>query len=290
VAAPSFSPAAGSYGGTQSVTITSATSGASLYYTTNGTTPTSGSTAYTVPVSISSTATLKAIGYKNLFSASAVTSGTYTITASAPAFGAENTRGTSLDAVSSKVITLASGIAAGARSIVIYGNGSGDTVSSVTDSAGNTYTLMKGQALYSDSTNFTNIYSAHVTTALSAGATITVNFSASNYSYKSWMVCSATGCASSGQPDQIAGNSSYSASVSASASPATSPTLLIGVVRCRTSETYSGGGWTAIGSAHDVDVQRTYYVYKAVTGTSAQDMAGTLSGAQQMFAAWAGLK
>jgi hypothetical protein len=80
VAAPSFSPPAGSYSSAQSVTITSATSGASIRYTTNGTTPTSTTgTLYASPVSISSSATLKAIAYKSGMTDSTVTSGVYTI-------------------------------------------------------------------------------------------------------------------------------------------------------------------------------------------------------------------
>ena len=42
-AAPTFSPAAGTYTSTQSVTISDATTGATIYYTTNGTTPTTSS-------------------------------------------------------------------------------------------------------------------------------------------------------------------------------------------------------------------------------------------------------
>ena len=49
----------------QSVTITTTTGGASISYTTNGTTPVSTvGTVYSSPVGISATATLEAIAYE----------------------------------------------------------------------------------------------------------------------------------------------------------------------------------------------------------------------------------
>lgn len=82
VAAPVFSPGPGTYAAAQSVSITSATSGATIRYTTDGSTPTSSvGTVYSGPVSIGSTTTLKAIAYKTGMTNSAVTSGTYTISA-----------------------------------------------------------------------------------------------------------------------------------------------------------------------------------------------------------------
>ncbi len=81
VATPTFSPVAGTYGSAQDVTISTATSGASLFYTTNGDTPTSGSTPYTAPVNVPATGTLKAIGIKAGWSNSAVGSAAYNISA-----------------------------------------------------------------------------------------------------------------------------------------------------------------------------------------------------------------
>jgi len=80
VAAPSFSPGGGAYASPQSVTITSATSGATIRYTTDGSAPTStGGTVYSSPVSISVTTTLRAIAYKSGMTDSSVTTATYTI-------------------------------------------------------------------------------------------------------------------------------------------------------------------------------------------------------------------
>jgi chitinase len=83
VAAPTFTPGAGTYSSTQSISIASTTSGASIRYTTNGSTPTSTTgTLYAGPVTISTTTTLKAIAYKSGMTDSSVTSGTYTISSS----------------------------------------------------------------------------------------------------------------------------------------------------------------------------------------------------------------
>ena len=60
-AIPTFSPQAGTYTSAQSVTITCATDGASIYYTTNGDDPTSSSNLYSGAITISQTTTLKAI-------------------------------------------------------------------------------------------------------------------------------------------------------------------------------------------------------------------------------------
>src|SRR5581483_9108021 len=79
-AAPTFTPAPGVYTTAQNVTISSATSGASIRYTTDGSTPSeTNGTIYSGPVNIASSATLKAIAFQSGFIDSPVTSGAYTI-------------------------------------------------------------------------------------------------------------------------------------------------------------------------------------------------------------------
>ena len=75
---PAFSLEPGSYVGTQSVEISCATEGAAIYYTTDGTTPTAESTAYTGAISVTETATIKAIAI-NGEDKSQVATATYTI-------------------------------------------------------------------------------------------------------------------------------------------------------------------------------------------------------------------
>jgi hypothetical protein len=81
---PTFSPAAGTYSSAQSVTMSDATSGATIYYTTNGTAPTTSSTKYAGPVTVSSTETLQAMAVAAGDSSSAVASATYTMDSSNP--------------------------------------------------------------------------------------------------------------------------------------------------------------------------------------------------------------
>jgi len=64
VSTPVFSLPSGTYGGIESTTITS-DAGASIYYTTDGSTPTSGSTLYTGPITLAVTQTVKAIAIQS---------------------------------------------------------------------------------------------------------------------------------------------------------------------------------------------------------------------------------
>jgi hypothetical protein len=82
-ATPTFSPAAGTYATAQTVTISDTTNGATIYYTTNGATPTTASTVYTAPISVSTTQTIQAIATAAGFTQSAVGSSAYTMTTTA---------------------------------------------------------------------------------------------------------------------------------------------------------------------------------------------------------------
>jgi N-acetyl-beta-hexosaminidase len=86
MAAPSFTPAAGTYSGAQEVTISDAVGGATIYYTTDGTTPTTSSAVYSAPISVSADETLKAIAAVSGYANSPVVSATYKILTAAPSF------------------------------------------------------------------------------------------------------------------------------------------------------------------------------------------------------------
>ena len=83
-ATPWFSPPAGTYTAAQSVTIHDAAPGVTIYYTTNGTTPTTSSTVYTGPISVTSTKTIEALAVASGYSNSSVASAKYTITPITP--------------------------------------------------------------------------------------------------------------------------------------------------------------------------------------------------------------
>ena len=78
VSTPQFSPVGGGYVGAQTVTISCGTTGAETRYTTNGTDPTTTSgTVYTVPISVSTATTVKAISHKSGMTTSTVASAAY---------------------------------------------------------------------------------------------------------------------------------------------------------------------------------------------------------------------
>ena len=88
-ALPVFNPPPGEYAAAQPVTITSATPGATIIYTTDGSTPnTNNGTIYSAPVTISANTTLQAFAYATNLTASGLTSNNYVITgtAAAPVF------------------------------------------------------------------------------------------------------------------------------------------------------------------------------------------------------------
>ena len=84
-ATPTFSVDAGTYVGTKSVGI-STTYGTTIYYTLDGSTPTTSSNAYSSALSVDTTTTIKALAVKDGCSNSAVASATYTIKCATPTF------------------------------------------------------------------------------------------------------------------------------------------------------------------------------------------------------------
>lgn len=79
VATPAADPVAGAVAAETDVALTCATSGATIYYTTDGSTPTTGSMIYSAPITVYAAMTIKAIAAKAGMTNSAVLSAAYTI-------------------------------------------------------------------------------------------------------------------------------------------------------------------------------------------------------------------
>ena len=91
VATPTFAPSSGTYSSVQSVTISTVTSGSTLCYTTDGSTPSGNGagtcthgTTYSTAVTVSASETLKAIGTKSGLADSSIGSAAYVINISTP--------------------------------------------------------------------------------------------------------------------------------------------------------------------------------------------------------------
>ena len=86
VATPSFSVAEGTYNNAQSVELNCGTDGATIYYTTDGTDPTTSSSVYSSAISVTQTTTIKAFAVKDDLTDSGIASATYTLVCSNPSF------------------------------------------------------------------------------------------------------------------------------------------------------------------------------------------------------------
>ena len=78
-AAPTFSPAAGTFTSVQTIALSDSTAGAAIHYTTDGTTPTASSTLYSSPIKISTTTTIEAIAAASGYNNSVAATATFTI-------------------------------------------------------------------------------------------------------------------------------------------------------------------------------------------------------------------
>jgi Chitobiase/beta-hexosaminidase C-terminal domain len=78
-ATPTFSLASGTYTSAKSVTLSDATAGATIYYTTNGTTPTTSSTQYSDAISVTASETIEAIAVAKGYIDSGLASADYVI-------------------------------------------------------------------------------------------------------------------------------------------------------------------------------------------------------------------
>jgi Chitobiase/beta-hexosaminidase C-terminal domain len=130
-ATPTFSVAAGTYSSTQTISLSDATAGATIYYTTNGSTPTASSTQYRSSITVAQSETISAIAVA-AGTSSSVASAAYTISAAGtppPAATAAPTFSVAAGSYSSPQTVILSDATAGAT-IYYTTNGSTPTASS----------------------------------------------------------------------------------------------------------------------------------------------------------------
>jgi hypothetical protein len=116
-AAPALSPVGGTFGGSVTVTMTSATGGAAIHYTTDGSDPTVASPVYSTPLVLTSNTTVKALAFATGLSASSITLGVFTVTAQSapPALGFLSPSGTLPNGTTSATLSARSNVVAVCR-------------------------------------------------------------------------------------------------------------------------------------------------------------------------------
>jgi hypothetical protein len=177
VATPTFSPATGTYSSAQTVTISDSTSGSTIYYTTNGTTPTTSSTVYSSAITVSVTETLEAIATKTGYTNSAVGSAAYTISSSSVAIKTVQHNSGGNPTATSVAVAFNNNVTSGNILLVAESTYDGETLDTPTDTQGNSF-IQLVTAAGSSPDSVAAIYAA---TAKSSGAdTVTCNISASN--------------------------------------------------------------------------------------------------------------
>jgi hypothetical protein len=195
-APPTFNPAPGTYTSAPSVTLSDTTPGAVIYYTTNGTTPTTSSTKYSAPIAVGSTETIEALAVASGYANSAVASGGYVLSSgggggsSVNLAAAANVHGIAsngtaplaggLDTVGYAYSStlLGTSISYGGSTYTLGAAGAADAVSSTTITlpAGNYTTLnVLGAAVNGNQTN------QHFVVTYTDGTTTTITQSLSNW-------------------------------------------------------------------------------------------------------------
>jgi Chitobiase/beta-hexosaminidase C-terminal domain len=145
VPAPSFSPGPGNYSAVQSVTISDGDPSAVIHYTTDGSSPTAASPEYAEPISVSASATLRALAVYGE-SSSSVTSASYSISFPATNLAfvtqpSDSTAGASVAPAVSVALVDSNGnqvaTASGTVTLTLQQNGAAAALGGTTSSAAN---------------------------------------------------------------------------------------------------------------------------------------------------------
>jgi pro-kumamolisin-like protein/chitobiase/beta-hexosaminidase-like protein len=257
-ASPTFQPApVMNFTSAQSVTLGEVTPGVSIYYTKDGSTPTTASTLYTGPIAVNTTTTIQAIATGNGFQTSPISSATYTLVAATPSFTPGAT-GNFSSPVSVKLTDLSSGV-----SIYYTKDGSTPTTASALYSGAftlNTTTVVKAIAVG-------NGY------AVSSVATATYTFAAAAPSFTPGASASFSSPVSLKITDLSPGVSIYY--TKDGSTPTTSSTLYTGAFTLNTTTTVKA---IAAGNGYDASAVATAtYTFVAATPAFTPGAYGTFS-------------
>jgi hypothetical protein len=246
-ATPTFTPAPGNYTSSLSVSLSDTTPGATIYYTTDGSTPSTSSLAYTSPIAVSTTTTIKAMAAASGFNNSTVASGAYTIstgTAPPPGFVQGATGPPSIQSSNSSVaVAFPSVEGAGHLNVVAIGWGdTTSTITSVTDTQNNTYTLAVGPTINGTTLSQAIYYAKNI---LGGSNTVTVKFSKAA-SYPDVRILEYSGADLNNPIDKTAAATGSSATPnSGSVTTTSSNELIFGAGTTAASFTAPGSGFTS---------------------------------------------
>jgi beta-lactam-binding protein with PASTA domain len=243
VAAPSFTPPAGSFTTAQSVKLATTTAGATIYYTTDGTTPTISGTAYTVPINVKSSLTIKAFAHESGMTDSPVVSAAYQISTGAgtpPAFVQVNDN--EISSGSSVPVTLNLPTQAG-NTIVVYAIWDNAGSASITDVRGDHFVSVSAPVSWG------NGYSAQIfyATNIAGGTdTVTAAFQTTTTSFGVIYAHEYSGISASNPIDVIASASGSSPAMnSGTATTTTANDLIFGAGVSDNNVDAAGSGFNA---------------------------------------------
>jgi len=275
-ATPTFSPAPGNFTSSVSVTLSDTTPGATIYYTTNGSIPTTSSPVFTTPIAVSTTTTIRAIAVATGFNNSNVASGTYTIssgTSLPPAFVQSATGPATIQSSNSTVAVAYPTVeGAGHLNVVAIGWGDTSTITSVTDTQNSTYTLAIGPTANGTGLSQAIYYAKNI---LGGSNTVTVKFNKAA-AYPDVRILEYSGADPINPVDKTIASTGSSATANSGSVTTTTPNdLIFGAGTTATSFTAAGSGFTS----RIINIYGNIAEDKAVTTTGSYNATATTGSA-----------